>query len=214
MAGMAPATQAAALNSMAPYDKMVSPNEFYNGAMLDLKPTGDAGEWIRTELRTMKNEFNINTVNIYGLEGFRAKDALFDELKRLDMQVVVRIESYSSTFAFQVSDLDWIFNRYKDLLDYVCAPGRREQVAYFSLNMPVDDGSVQNRLQGGINGQQSKERQVSYAKAFVEKMRAETAARGFSTAKMFLSIFYGWDNSFDIPSYASAGEQIPFPVCG
>lgn len=131
MAGMAPATQAAALNSMAPYDKMVSPNEFYNGAMLDLKPTGDAGEWIRTELRTMKNEFNINTVNIYGLEGFRAKDALFDELKRLDMQVVVRIESYSSTFAFQVSDLDWIFNRYKDLLDYVCAPGRREQVAYF-----------------------------------------------------------------------------------
>ena len=62
MAGMAPATQAAALNSMAPYDKMVSPNEFYNGAMLDLKPTGDAGEWIRTELRTMKNEFNINTV--------------------------------------------------------------------------------------------------------------------------------------------------------
>lgn len=40
MTGMVPVNQAAALSSMAPYDRMVSPHEFYNGAMLDLKPTG------------------------------------------------------------------------------------------------------------------------------------------------------------------------------
>lgn len=205
--GMVPALKTAALSNMAPYDKMTSPTDFYNGAMLDLRPTGDAAAWIKSQLQTMKNEYNINTVNIYGLEGFSAKDALFAELKRLNMQVVVRIESYSSSFAFLESDLEWIMNKYRSLLDYVCSADKRAQVAYFSLNMPVDDGNVQRKLEGGINGQQSRQRQVSYATAFVARMRQETANRGFAGAKMFLSIFYGWDNSFQVPSYAPAGAD-------
>ena len=31
--------------------------------------------------------------------------------------------------------------------------------------------------------------------------------RGFTDAQMYLSIFYGWDNSFKVPSYASAGAD-------
>ena len=48
---------------------------------------------------------------------------------------------------------------------------------------------------------------LTYAEAFVKRMREETAKRGFSNAQMYLSIFYGWDNSFKIPSYASAGAD-------
>ncbi len=211
MSGSIPANSAKALSSMTPYTSQVSPDTFYNGAMLDLKRDGNSAQWVANELENMKNQYNINTVNIYGLESFDRngntnKDALFAALKRLGMKVVVRIESYSDKFAFQVSDLSYIINVYKDLLDYVCKPENRGQVAYFSLNIPVDDPNVQNKI-GGINSELSKQRQVSYTQAFVYRMRQETAARGFENAPMFLSIFYGWDNSFDIPSYASAGAD-------
>ncbi|HIW74339.1 MAG TPA: hypothetical protein H9684_08435 [Firmicutes bacterium] len=201
-----PAYPASALNAMAPYTEYVSPDTFYNGAMLELNPTGNVDTWITTQLERMKREFHINTVNLYGLESFSAKEKLFSELKRLGMQAVVRIEGYSQDFAFQESDLPYIVGVYDDLLDFVCQPAHRDQVAYFSLNMPVDDGSVQQKL-GGINSELSKQRQVTYAQAFVKRMREETAARGFADAKMFLSIFYGWDNSYQIPSYASAGAD-------
>lgn len=205
------AQPAQALSSMTPYPQPAPTDTMYNGAMLELKRSGDVDGWLTRELTTMKTEYNINTVNIYGLESFDRsgnanKEALFRELKRLDMQVVVRIESYSQEFAFRESDLPYILNLYQNLLDFVCAPEHREQVAYFSLNMPVDDGRVQDKI-GGVNSELSKQRQVSYAQAFVRQMREETARRGFNDAKMFLSIFYGWDNSYQIPSYASAGAD-------
>lgn len=105
----------------------------------------------------MRYCYNINMVNLYGWNGFDSgdstanKDALFAELKRLGMKVVVRIEAYNaSSFAFRESDLEYVFNTYNKLIAYVCAPERREQVAYFSLNMPVDDGAVHKNLGGNI----------------------------------------------------------------
>lgn len=201
------------VNQMTPYDTYVEPDTFFNGAVLDLKNEGDVHAWITRELENMKYGYNINTLNVYGLEGFDSgdstenKDFLFKELARLGMKIVVRIESYSNTFAFQVSDLDYVFNTYQKLIEYVCGDGKRQQVAYFSLNMPVDDPQVQQKLEGGINGAQSKERQVSYAAAFVKRMRETTASYGFTDAKMYLSIFYGWDNGFQTPSYAPAGAD-------
>ena len=211
MSGSVHANNANALSSMAPYTSQASPETFYNGAMLELKRDGNAAQWVADELEIMKNRYNINTVNIYGLESFDRngntnKDALFAALKRLGMKVVVRIENYSNKFAFQVSDLSYIMNIYQDLLDYVCKSEHRGQVAYFSLNIPVDDPNVQNKI-GGVNSELSKQRQVSYTQAFVYRMRQETATRGFQNAPMFLSVFYGWDNSFDLPSYASAGAD-------
>ena len=72
------AMPAGALSPMAPYEEMVSPDSFYNGAMLELKRDGDVASWITSELTTMKNEYNINTVNLYGLESFRYTERLFD----------------------------------------------------------------------------------------------------------------------------------------
>ena len=99
------AMPAGALSAMAPYEAWVSPDSFYSGAMLELKRDGDVSSWITSELSTMKNEYNINTVNLYGLESFRHTEKLFDELKRLGMQAVVRIEAYSQDFAFREADL-------------------------------------------------------------------------------------------------------------
>lgn len=200
------AMPAGALSPMAPYEEMVSPDSFYNGAMLELKRDGDVASWITSELTTMKNEYNINTVNLYGLESFRYTERLFDELKRLGMQAVVRIEAYSQDFAFREADLPYIIDVYDELLDLVCQPEHREQVAYFSLNMPVDDPRVQQNT-GGLNSDNYVASQVTYAEAFVKRMREETAKRGFTDAQMYLSIFYGWNNSFKIPSYASAGAD-------
>lgn len=201
------------VNAMAPYEAFVDPDTFFSGAVLDLKKEGDVHAWITRELENMKYGYNINTLNIYGLEGFDSgdsnenKDFLFEELARLGMKVVVRIEAYSDTFAFQVSDLDYVFNTYQKLIEYVCGDGKRQQVAYFALNMPVDDPQVQQKLEGGINGEQSKQRQVEYAEAFVKRMRETTASYGFTDAQLYLSVFYGWDNSFKTPSYVSSGAD-------
>lgn len=63
------------------------------------------------------------------------------------------------------------------------------------------------KLEGGINGEQSKQRQVEYAGAFVKRMRETTASYGFTDAQLYLSVFYGWDNSFKTPSYVSSGAD-------
>ncbi len=198
-------------NSMSPYTEAADPDTFYNGAtfVIDSVSTGETPEaFITRELEAMQTYYHINTINIYGLEGQSdaVKEHLFAELKRLNMRIVVRIESYSGSFAFQVEDLEWIIDYYGKLLDFVCQPDNQAQVAYFSLNMPVDDGSVTSRI-GGVNSEECKSRQVSYTAAFVQRMRQETETHGFTDAKMFLSIFYGWDNTYQLPSYADAGAD-------
>jgi hypothetical protein len=57
--------------------------------------------------------------------------------------------------------------------------------------MPVDDPRVRGR-----------ERQATYAAEAVAAVRS--AAPGFP---VFLGLFYGWDGSYDTPSYASAGAD-------
>lgn len=40
-----------------------------------------------------------------------------------------------------------------------------------------------------------------------ERMRETTASYGFTDAQLYLSVFYGWDNSFKTPSYVSSGAD-------
>lgn len=158
-------------------------------------------------LEQMKRD-GFNTVNFYGLEHVRASwETLFAALDRLQMQAVVRIEDYGAGFSFSAQeDVPDVLSRYQALLDWVCTPDHRSRVAYFALNMPVDDGRVTGPL-GGVNSPDCRRRQVEYAASLVSAMRMETHRRGFSTAKLYLSVFYGWDNTYDVPSYAAAGAD-------
>lgn len=63
------------VNAMAPYEAFVDPDTFFSGAVLDLKKEGDVHAWITRELENMKYGYNINTLNIYGLEGFDSGDS-------------------------------------------------------------------------------------------------------------------------------------------
>lgn len=198
---------------MTPYAESADPNSFWNGATFELQRTENTNEWITRELERMSERYHINTVTIYGLENFddagsdEYKTHLFNELKRLDMRAVVRIESYDAeNFAFTKEDAAKVMESHRALVQFVSKPENRDQVDYFALNMPVDDGTVQANL-GGVNSETSKKNQVTYAEEIVRLMREETAACGFEDAKMFLSVFYGWDNTYDIPSYASAGAD-------
>lgn len=199
-----------ALSDMTPYNSLRE-DGYFNGATYIL-PTDskDIASDVTTDLERMKDEYGINTISVYDLENLdksennENKDHLFSELKRLDMKIVVRIENYqASSFKFDESDLDYIMNYYDSIIRYVSSEEHRSQVTYFALNMPVDDGTVQKNL-GGINSEAYLKNQVTYAERFVSRMRAATSKEGFSGAKMYLSVFYGWDNSYETPAYTSA----------
>ena len=198
---------------VTPYAEEKSTDEFWNGATFVLERTDDTEGWLTRELERMKSQYHINTITVYGLESFddagssRYKDHLFGELARLEMKIVVRIEAYDArSFAFTAEDAAKVVEQHRALIDYVSAPQRQGQVAYFALNMPVDDGTVQANL-GGVNSQKSKQNQAAYAAELVRLMRQAAAGGGFADAKMFLSLFYGWDNTYEIPSYAGAGAD-------
>ena len=69
------AGQVQPVNTMTPYDTYVEPDTFLNGAVLDLKKTGDVPAFLKRELENMRYCYNINMVNLYGLEGFDSGDS-------------------------------------------------------------------------------------------------------------------------------------------
>ena len=195
--------------AMTPYSTYVSTDKFLSGATLSMDSLTTTSA-ITTELERMKKSFNINTVTVYGLEGiaYNLKSHLFSELARLGMKIVVRIESYdASSFSFTESDAESVCNSYDDLLSFVSSSdSRKGAVAYFAVNMPADDTTVQKNA-GGLNSTKWKNAQVTYAKKIIELLRASLKKKGFTDTKLYLSVHYGWDNSFDIPSYASANAD-------
>jgi hypothetical protein len=176
-----------------PYPTLRSPGDYIQGATLEVPGPGAD---LPTVLRTMRDGHGINTVNLYGLERWDSTrlDALFAALRQLGMQVALRVEWYEQrTFAFRPEDADAVLAAHRTLLTYAAAhPG---EVAYVMLNMPVDDPQVQQRL-GGVNSALSRDRQVSYATRLVAAVRAAAGP-----TRVFLGLFYGWDGSYDVPSY-------------
>jgi hypothetical protein len=196
--------------NMTPYQSLVATDHFVQAAVFDLSREPDTGPQLASDLRTIRDADHVNTINVYGLESWDAagssarKDRLFAALTSLQLKLIVRLERYdTSQFAFTVADLDYVFNCYGPLLRYLSASGRSDRVAYFALNMPVDDPGVGQRL-GGINSALSKQRQQQYAQAFVSRLRSTLQQDGFAGPRAYLGVFYGWDNSYDLPSYAQA----------
>jgi hypothetical protein len=203
------AGSAHAADAMTPYSTSVAPATFLQGAQYDLSPGKMTSAGIARDLKNMHDNFNINTLNLYDLEKLsqRERDLLFAQLSSLGMQAVVRIEWYDSTsFAFKNSDVDVVLRHYDALIKDVAGESKRNAVAYFALNMPVDDNGVQKRL-GGINSPALQASQVTYAACFVAKMKAKLQAVGFANGKCYLGVFYGWDNAFQVPSYAGANAD-------
>lgn len=193
---------------MTPYVEKVDPEEFYNGATFDIGPGNFNNEEFSKELEKANSLYNINTVTIYGFEGLSqsSQQYIFSELSRLGMKIVIRIESYPQDFSFSEADAKAVVSSYSALIDFCSDENRRDTVAYFALNMPVDDIAVQ-RNAGGLNTRAWIDAQKSYASAFVRLMREECARNGWDDAKMYLSVFYGWDNTFKTPSYKDAGAD-------
>lgn len=195
--------------TLTPYEEWGSSEEFVNGATFVLEQRNDYEEWLTRELQRAKEIYHINTITVYGLEQYddAYKTCLFETLKSLDMKICVRIESYDGeTFAFTGEDAADVIRRHKELVEFTCLPENRDVVFYYGINMPVDDGKVQDNL-GGVNSQKCRDNQVSYAQEIVKQMRELTKAGGFEDAKLFLSVFFGWDASYEIPSYDSAGAD-------
>lgn len=182
-----------------PYPAVRSTTASVQGATLDV-PDVD-GTDLRAALLAMRDGHGINTVNVYGLERWPTPrlDALFTALAELDMQVALRVEWYDqATFSFRPEDAAEVVAAHRTLLAYAARADRRDQVAYVMLNMPVDDPLVQRRL-GGIDSALSRARQVSYATDLVAAVRGEAGA-----LRVLLGLFYGWDGSYDVPSYRPA----------
>ena len=191
-----------------PYTESMSQSDYLCGATFILEKPANYVQWLEQELTQAREEYHLNTITVYGLENYddAYKTALFNQLKKLDMKICVRIEGYDSTFAFTKEDAAAVMARYEDLVEFTCQSQFRDTVYYYALNMPVDDPAVQANV-GGVNSYRSKINQVAYAKEIVKLMRQCTAENGFADAKLYLSVFYGWDGTYDVPSYASAGAD-------
>jgi hypothetical protein len=163
----------------SPYRGWVTPDTFLQGAAIDLSRPYD--------LAAMRNRFNINTINAYGVDAANV-GTLQTAAAPLGMRVVIRLEDYDpDRFAFTAADASSLVNRYRSVLSQL----RAGVVAYILINMPVDDPRVRGR-----------DRQGAYAAEAVAAVRS--AAPGFP---VFVGLFYGWDDTYDIPSYASAGAD-------
>lgn len=204
-----------AVVDMTPYPTYRAPSTFWQGAQYELAPGKDFAERIAHDLPEMKNNYNINCLNLYALETLSTQqlDVLFNKLSDLQMQAVVRIEWYDPAWMnFEPADADMIINHYSSLIQYVSSSARRAQVAYFLLNVPVDDPAVTDQFKtdqysNGRDNPAWASSQVTFVQSFVSKMRAKCNSYGFTTAKQYVSVFYGWDYAYPIPSYASSNAD-------
>jgi hypothetical protein len=188
---------------LTPYRAQVAPGTYVQGATLDLPGPADL-TGLPGVLATMRDDYRINTINVYGLEKWTEPQltTLFGALRAAGLAIALRLEWYDQpTFAFQPQDVGRVVEAYRTLLDVAARPENRPLVTYLMLNMPVDDPQVQRRL-GGIDSDLSRERQTAYATELVRAVRARAVA-----VRVFLGLFYGWDGSYAMPSYSASGAD-------
>jgi hypothetical protein len=156
----------------------------------------------------------VNTVGLYNLVQMTDadRDLLFAALERNRQKAVIRIEWYDrQTFAFTTADADRVLRYYDTgdathgytaLLSYLIRRGRLADVAYFAVNMPVDDGMVSGHFAtgqypDGRNNPQWAASQPPYADRLLAGLRQIVGG-----ADLYLSVFYGWEQTYPTPSYA------------
>lgn len=190
---------------LTPYAEAVSHEKFLNGATFEV-PSDPSR--IYSELKIARDIYNLNSITIYGLENLprTTRNVIYSSLRSLGMKIAVRLESYDSSFAFTTDDARKVAENYQGLISEICSNDNRNLLAYFAINMPVDDGRVQNNA-GGLNSLAWKKAQVEYAEEIVSLVRSITSQSGYPEAPLYLSIFYGWNNDFSTPSYKSANAD-------
>jgi hypothetical protein len=141
------------VTGFTPYQRFVPPSEFLQGAAVDASRPLD--------LARMRRQFNINTINAYGVTAANI-GPLQQAAAAQGMRLVVRLEEYDpATFAFRAEDASALVERYAGVLERL----RPEVVAYVLINMPVDDPRVRGR-----------ENQASYATEAVGLVRRAAPA--------------------------------------
>jgi hypothetical protein len=183
------------------------------GATYIFNPTVDWQRRMVFDFAQMR-QAGVNTVGLYNLVQMTDadRDVLFTQLERNRQKAVVRIEWYDpQTFAFTTADADKVLRYYNGddsahgytaLLNYLIRRNRLADVAYLAVNMPVDDGTVSGHFVTGQypDGRQNPQwaaRQAPYADRLLAHLRGVTG-----NAKLYLAVFYGWDQSYPTPSYA------------
>lgn len=223
LTGLASATTASAAtdatNLLTPYDPAqftdlyADPTGPITGATYIFNPTVNWKPRMAFDLAQMR-QVGVNTVGLYNLVQMTDadRDALFAELERNRQKAVVRIEWYDpQTFTFSTADADKVLRYYNSddllhgytaLLTYLVRRGRLADVAYFAVNMPVDDGKVSGRFAtsqypDGRSNPRWAASQPPYADRLLAGLRTVVGH-----ADLYLSAFYGWDQSYPTPSYA------------
>lgn len=212
--------------SLTPYDPAhytdlyAEPDGPVTGSTYIFDPTADFQDRIARDFTHMRDDQGINTIGFYNLVQMTDadRDALFDQLETNRQKAVVRIEWYdSATFDFDAGDSshadaesvlryygsDDPAHGYTSLFSYLIRTHRLGDIAYFALNMPVDDGTVAGHF---VTSQYSDGRknpawassQAPYADYLISRLRGILGAG----ADLYLSVFYGWDQSYPTPSYA------------
>jgi hypothetical protein len=218
-----------ATSAITPYpggfvDLYANPGGAIDGSTYIFNPTADFTDRMAFDFRHMKTVDNVNTIGFYNLVQMSDadRDAIFTNLESNRQKAVVRIENYDgSTFDFDNNDpthadansVVSYYNRddtahgYTALFDYLIRKNRLADIAYFAVNMPVDDGTVASHFQTAqypdprTNPAWSTS-QVAYADYLIGRLRGVLG----SAAKLYLSVFYGWDYSYPTPSYANVAH--------
>ena len=222
LALLAPVVPAAAADTSplsSPYDPARftdlygDPGGPITGATYIFNPTVDWQRRMAYDFAQMRR-IGVNTVGLYNLVQMTDadRDNLFAELERNRQKAVIRVEWYDNqSFAFRTADADRVLGYYDSddtthgytaLLAYLKRKNRLADVAYFAVNMPVDDGKVAGRFvtsqysDGRANPQWATS-QPPYADRLLTGLRS-----ALGSVPLYLSVFYGWDQSYPTPSYA------------
>ncbi|MCU7724289.1 hypothetical protein ODJ79_11235 [Actinoplanes sp. KI2] len=208
-----------AANLLTPYDPAHYTDLYTDsggpitGATYIFNPTVDWQRRMAFDLAQMR-QAGVNTVGLYNLVQMTdaERDTLFAELERNRMKAVIRIEWYDQqTFAFTAADAARVLSYYSSddpahgytgLLPYLARRQKLADVVYLAVNMPVDDGKVSSRFvtaqyPDGRKNPRWATSQPPYADRLLAGLRAVTGC-----TKLYLSVFYGWDQSYPTPSYA------------
>lgn len=213
--------------SLTPYDPAhytdlySDPAGPITGSTYIFNPTANFDDQIGYDFAHMRAE-GVNTIGFYNLVQMTDadRDVIFRNLEQNHQKAVVRIEWYDgSTFKFDNGDpthhdansvlayynTDDPAHGYTALLNYLIRTNRLGDIAYFAVNMPVDDGSVANEFvtpqyPDGRSNPAWAAAQAPYADYLISHLR--DVLGGPDRAKLYLSVFYGWDQSYPTPSYA------------
>ncbi|WIX98534.1 hypothetical protein QRX60_31270 [Amycolatopsis mongoliensis] len=228
LAGELPPTAAAAdAVSLTPYapasytNLYTTPDGPITGSTYIFSPTPNFPDRIAHDFAHMR-DVGVNTVGFYNLVQMSDadRDTLFTNLENNNQKAMLRIEWYdANTFDFdddgthddaesvlRYYDTDDPAHGYTALLTYLKRTNRLRDIAYFSVNMPVDDGTVAGHFTGERSNPRWASSQPPYAQYLLSRLRQVLGA----SSKFYLSVFYGWDQSYPTPGYAG----IPNPADG